>query len=467
MKNIKFALLLVLLTCCKLENNKKITLLIEIENPMGNYITLKNAPDVINISSFDNEGHVKFEFIPVLKKDTYTISYNDQLVRLVIEEGDDLLVRFSSKKVKESIEINKSKYGFADYILKKNNIAKAFWKDIKGTYSLPIKNYRRKIDSLNREYQNLLKEYNTKNNKSWTDVEQTNITYDYIESFMVYPQEYKFFTKTAATLDSNYLDYEKLLEFNNPDLLASNKYKTVILNYIRLKAGKELNIGRLESIEDFKRLLNKQLMLIDNLIQDKKVKGYFAFKSIADHLKRFGTEGIEDNYTRFLNEANNTSYKNKITDLVERSQVLAKSKQAPDFEFEDTSGNILKLSSFIGKKTYIDVWATWCVPCLKEAIPLAELSNEFTNINFIAISVDENKEVWKAKALEYEKKNPLVKQFTVSGGFKSYFAEKYKVEALPRFILIDEEGKMIDANTLKPSSKRIHRLLSKKPKQHF
>ena len=77
---------------------------------------------------------------------------------------------------------------------------------------------------------------------------------------------------------------------------------------------------------------------------------------------------------------------------------------APDFELKDTSGKMIKLSSFRGKYVLVDFWASWCGPCRK-ALPLVKKANEeFKNkgLQVIGVSVDKKTKDWE-KALEEEK----------------------------------------------------------------
>ncbi len=46
---------------------------------------------------------------------------------------------------------------------------------------------------------------------------------------------------------------------------------------------------------------------------------------------------------------------------------------APDFEISDSNGSRRRLSEFRGKPVYLNFWATWCTPCLKELPDIAEL----------------------------------------------------------------------------------------------
>ena len=73
---------------------------------------------------------------------------------------------------------------------------------------------------------------------------------------------------------------------------------------------------------------------------------------------------------------------------------VAKGKPSPKFEnYIDIKGGKKSLDSFKGKYVYIDVWATWCGPCIREIPSLQVLEKEYhnKNIEFISISTDESR----------------------------------------------------------------------------
>lgn len=126
--------------------------------------------------------------------------------------------------------------------------------------------------------------------------------------------------------------------------------------------------------------------------------------------------------------------------------------QAPDFEMVDTAGHKVRLSDFRGKMVYIDVWATWCAPCKAEIPHVATLHKQFMEderIEFISISVDTKAKGWKKMVA---KDQPTWKQFIVEGGTDSYFYKKYAIEFIPRFMVIDKNGKIVEISYMKPSA---------------
>ena len=73
--------------------------------------------------------------------------------------------------------------------------------------------------------------------------------------------------------------------------------------------------------------------------------------------------------------------------------------QSPTFDYLNYAGGQTKLEDLKGKYVYIDVWATWCGPCLAEIPHLKKVEAAYhdKNIVFLSISIDVKKdyEKWK------------------------------------------------------------------------
>ena len=121
---------------------------------------------------------------------------------------------------------------------------------------------------------------------------------------------------------------------------------------------------------------------------------------------------------------------------------------APDFTLENINGKKVSLSDFKGKVVYMDVWATWCKPCLMEIPHSKELKQKFggnDSIVFMYISIDQAANIanWKAVV---EKKGMTGVQLISREGTEEKVVERYGIQYIPRFILIDKEGKIIAKN---------------------
>ncbi|UAM99701.1 TlpA family protein disulfide reductase [Polaribacter litorisediminis] len=151
-----------------------------------------------------------------------------------------------------------------------------------------------------------------------------------------------------------------------------------------------------------------------------------------------------------------------------KNKVMGKGKPSPKFEnYIDIKGGKKSLDSFKGKYVYIDVWATWCGPCIQQIPYLQSLEKEYhdKNIEFVSISTDEARRSGGSWEAAEKKWRDFVKKKNMSGvqlwsGQDYSFQQAYEINGIPRFILIDPEGKIVDANALRPSDPQLKNLLT-------
>lgn len=133
----------------------------------------------------------------------------------------------------------------------------------------------------------------------------------------------------------------------------------------------------------------------------------------------------------------------------------------PEATLVTPDGNRILFSSLLGKVLYVDVWATWCGPCLNEGPyfkALAEKYKDDGRICFVSMSVDDTDAPW----LEYlEKEKPFWTQVRLDESRKGDFNKKVDISTIPRFFLIDADGRFIDADCARPSSGEIESIIEK------
>jgi thiol-disulfide isomerase/thioredoxin len=154
--------------------------------------------------------------------------------------------------------------------------------------------------------------------------------------------------------------------------------------------------------------------------------------------------------SKMMNYFNQTYSNNKAT---------AKGTPSPKFEdYADFKGGKKSLASFKGKYVYIDIWATWCGPCIKQIPFLSTLEEEYhdKNIAFVSISTDESRRSGGSWDAAEKKWKDFVEAKQLSGtqlwaGQDLSFQKAYQINAIPRFILIDPQGNIVNANAPRPS----------------
>lgn len=122
------------------------------------------------------------------------------------------------------------------------------------------------------------------------------------------------------------------------------------------------------------------------------------------------------------------------------------------------------LSKYKGKIILLDFWASWCIPCRTEMPYTRQIIKEYKgkDIVFINISTDKDIDRW----LKANKEEDLDDEhsFLLLNASQAPFTKRYEINSIPRYILIDREGKVVNEDAPRPSDKellnKINNLLS-------
>lgn len=134
--------------------------------------------------------------------------------------------------------------------------------------------------------------------------------------------------------------------------------------------------------------------------------------------------------------------------------------KAPNFDYENHAGGKTTLESLRGKYVYIDLWATWCGPCRAEIPFLKELEKGLhdKNIAFVSISTDSEKDHEKWRTFVKEKELTGIQLYADRANMD--FIKAFNVNSIPRFILIDPTGTVVDADAARPSDPKLKEQLA-------
>ncbi|TYC12071.1 TlpA family protein disulfide reductase [Bizionia gelidisalsuginis] len=147
---------------------------------------------------------------------------------------------------------------------------------------------------------------------------------------------------------------------------------------------------------------------------------------------------------------------------LEINSKLGKGLPSPEFtDYVNYKGGTSSLSDFKGSYVYIDVWATWCVPCIYEMPYLAKVEEAFKdkNITFLSISVDNQKDKAKWRKMIETKALDGV-QLLADNATESKFMTDYYIFGIPRFILLDKEGNIVSYDAPRPSEEGLKDLFN-------
>ncbi len=191
------------------------------------------------------------------------------------------------------------------------------------------------------------------------------------------------------------------------------------------------------------------------LVVNDTMKGVLA----VSHISRYRSyddllETMKPYEQYLLNDSLKAAYTRVVTTL----GGLKRGSAAYDFSYKDINDNEVKLSSMKGKVLVLDMWATWCKPCIGEIPHMKKLEEEMhgSDVLFVSISVDKEKD--KEKWKEFVAKEQLSGlQLFASGG--DDIMRFYQINAIPRFIVVDAQGKIVTVDAPRPSEPELKKLL--------
>jgi thiol-disulfide isomerase/thioredoxin len=216
-------------------------------------------------------------------------------------------------------------------------------------------------------------------------------------------------------------------------------------------------------IEVYRDIL--KLLPLETFSNKKYVRGIQDWENAVDlatkKIKPQNDKNILPSFRAEIASIQNPVYKDALNKLLDEKLKFGNGDLAKDLVFNKTDGSTTTLSSLKGKVIYIDIWATWCGPCLGEMPYLETLKEKYKsneNVAIVSLSIDDKAEPWLKNL---EKRNPGGIQWHIDRAKLS----DYEVAAIPRYILIDKDFKVAEMMAPRASDPKIeenlNRLLAK------
>jgi peroxiredoxin len=120
---------------------------------------------------------------------------------------------------------------------------------------------------------------------------------------------------------------------------------------------------------------------------------------------------------------------------------LVKGVPAPNFTLPGLDGQMVNLNNYKGKVVFLNIWATWCPPCVEEMPSMEKLYQELKGEDFeiLAVSID----VLGAKeVIPFMKKHKL--SFPALTDTKGTIKSPYQITGVPESFIIDKNGIIVE-----------------------
>lgn len=370
------------------------------------------------------------------KEGVYQLSFGRATTGIYLVPGDKISLSADAKEFAKTLSIISPHVDVQDYIKVKTELeGSLFSRDL---FDLNPEEFTEKIAS---RKDTLMSIYNTSSIKNKLTSETESIDLFAKRLMYIYPDY------SNQDLDALPVEFQDVL--SGIDLEDESKF-TSMPNYKSLvKDHFSMNLYR-DTSDIYEEIFMKNISkLPEGNIRNQLLYGDMRYMLGPN-------DKLEKMYTFFNEKSSNTEHKTKIEELYTAFQKLKKGELSPTFDYENHAGGTTKSEDLNGKYVYVDVWATWCGPCIGEIPSLQKIEKKYhgKNIEFVSISIDNvgDHEKWVEMV---SKKELGGVQLMADNAWQSKFVQDYKINGIPRFILIDPEGKIVSADAPRPSDKKL------------
>ncbi|WP_422090453.1 TlpA family protein disulfide reductase [Tenacibaculum ovolyticum] len=243
---------------------------------------------------------------------------------------------------------------------------------------------------------------------------------------LLYIKTYRYFLNKYAIFK-----FKLKTEFTNDPMSCNSKiaFDSIEKSSIFSKRVKEnllyshlINIANKNSDQDFQKYFDKFQTIIKDTIIINKIKNNYLL-----------------DFTSLKKEINEVY----ITDINKKNETLKS-----------------LISKNKGKVIFIDFWASWCIPCIKQ-IPFSKaLKKEYQNkeITFVYLSIDKDFEKWRETSLKEE----IIKNNFLAINYPNAdFYKKLRISSIPRYLIYDKNGELVHKKAPHPESNEIRKEINK------
>jgi len=440
MKNLVLALSACALFSCQDPVNNTVIITGTITEPLDETASISSKDYRTSYTdSLDSEATFEIEF--ELDAPSYmNFIHGKESTAMYVRPGDSIRVNINPSEFDETIKYKGSKassFLAAKYLLEDNL-------DLRELYSLEEPDFLTAVDQASAQMNGLL---DSIGECAFKTEQKRVISLQWASKKLSYKKYYTNLGNGEIELSVNYFKFMEDIDINDPSFLEDNNSYNFLKTYVSSNVSTDFDHELLSNFDFIARTFNNQT-----------TKDKIAYDLLKDFIKNEVLEDGDVIMEAYKSLQSDSIKYNELNDLRIEMATFNTGRPAFDFTYPNVNGDSISLSDFVGSLVYVDVWATWCGPCKREIPHLLELEKEYhgKNIIFLSVSVDEEKDYDTWKNMLVEKEMGGVQLFA-SGWSK--IAKDYKINGIPRFMLFDSNGNIINVRAPRPSNDGIRTLI--------
>ena len=453
-----------LFSCASEPDNHQRTIIAgQIENPISDNIGILVFDNMITrdnsklSTTVDDSGKFKLEF-SIQEPQKVFLSRPRSNNLLFLYPGDSLSISFDDKDVRRTMSFDGSSanqnhylstfnmnYDMSNFFMKMRDLSPAEFKN------LVLTNRNDALDAFNAfELKNELDE-------AFRQFALAQINYQFYSMLFKCEGILKHIREGDADslgFTDEYFDFIVEADFNNDGaLINADDYLTALSSYVLYRVG---------ASESYQEHLEKAYIFANENLEGR-TREYFQAKLISYMIER--TSSIDSaRVNDFLGHCESEKVREIVATLYEK-HINISSMQGSSLPDEILLSSLYNreggeitfrelLNKQSGKLVFLDIWSLGCKPCLDEMSYSRELIEKYADedISFIFLSTDEMTDMWD-KGIQISGIDDG--HYRLVGGFQSALLKQLNIKAIPRYIFLDKEGKVLDVDAKRPSSKAL------------
>ncbi len=415
----------------------------EIENPKNNFVVFMKNDKVVDTFYLDKNNRFFHKF-DSLTPGLYSFKHDPEYQYVFFDKNDSLMIRLNSNDFDTTLMF----CGRGDE--KNNFMMELFLKDMNlknnlfDIYEKPEKIFSKYIDSSN---QNIKKLYNKRKSfikwsKEFDEVAKANIVLNYAYKKEVFPivHEFKTGENIKTKLPKSYYNYRKNIDVNKSNLLYYSpfiNYMSSMLNNIVLTESK----GNLNDMSLENNI--KKLEIVDTLIKNKHVKN-LVVNNIANMYLLSDQCSINNGkfFTLYSKMVSDEKMKAKVMKTANNIKKLRNNNVLPEINLLDTNNKTVQINELFTKKTIIYFWTKQSDShSFYSHKKVDELKAKYSDIDFIAININNTQEDWLKEIKTKKYNNSLELRATNFDELQN----KWVINKVYRTLIINKNGTINNA----------------------
>jgi thiol-disulfide isomerase/thioredoxin len=414
-------------------------------------------------AAFDQQNQLSISD-EMLFKQNMTVQYNNKFINLLVKPGDSIHLDIDGNKIKEE------KFGWltisgdnAAVSTEVNQWHHYFSTSYSKTFQ-PASSVSNMTDSVTLYYQQLVGVLDSFSKATGMSAE----TYQWALTDIKYTVSYfasdYLVTKDSASGKINYnhsLFRDKLFDQYSNSGFASMMFPYHLMNYATTLLRTDSLIGKEKEAGNYTAAAQKSISLImqepNSLSRD-----FMLFSTLNNYLEAspYLLDSISNpasyfslplTYGYLLKAAERAKHPSLTGKPISGLTFLSSKKEKVAIDRTEVFSHFKKM--YPGKIIYLDVYATWCVPCLKEMEYTPGLKKQVDpgKVVFINLCLQSSESNWIDLV---NKKNLTGENYFLDDDATKLFMGMYQIGGFPTYMLLDGQGKLITKTAPRPSESR-------------